>query len=108
MAVITCRHCSSKVNADAVRCPHCGADPRTGEGAVSDEEMLAAAQERARRAREGGARGPWDARHPQLARLPLVDDLAEAIGLFVLVAAALAGSVYAVLRLMGGGRRRRR
>jgi hypothetical protein len=99
MAVIPCKHCFTRVNAAAIRCPACGADPRTGEGAVSDEEMLAAAQERARKAREDGARGPWDARHPYLARLPLVDDFAEAIGLVVLVVGAVAALAYMVARL---------
>lgn len=108
MAVIACRRCSTKVNAAAVRCPQCGADLRTGEGPSPDETMLAATRERARRAHEDEARERWRARHPQLARLPLVDDLAEAIGLFVLVASALAGSAYVAVRLMGGGRRRRR
>jgi hypothetical protein len=33
MAVIACKNCGSKVNSEAVACPACGADPRTGEGA---------------------------------------------------------------------------
>jgi RNA polymerase subunit RPABC4/transcription elongation factor Spt4 len=32
MAVILCKNCGAKVNSEAVACPECGADPRTGEG----------------------------------------------------------------------------
>jgi RNA polymerase subunit RPABC4/transcription elongation factor Spt4 len=32
MAVIACKNCGAKVNSEAVACPACGADPRTGEG----------------------------------------------------------------------------
>jgi DNA-directed RNA polymerase subunit RPC12/RpoP len=32
MAVIACKNCGTKVNSEAVACPACGADPRTGEG----------------------------------------------------------------------------
>jgi hypothetical protein len=35
MAVIRCANCSVKINADALGCPGCGADPRTGEGAFA-------------------------------------------------------------------------
>jgi len=32
MAVIACKNCGAKVNSEAMACPACGADPRTGEG----------------------------------------------------------------------------
>jgi RNA polymerase subunit RPABC4/transcription elongation factor Spt4 len=35
MAVIKCANCGTTVNAEAEGCPDCGADPRTGEGAVA-------------------------------------------------------------------------
>jgi DNA-directed RNA polymerase subunit RPC12/RpoP len=34
MAAIECARCGSQVNEDAIRCPTCGGDPRTGEGGV--------------------------------------------------------------------------
>ncbi len=41
MAVIPCKTCGAKVNSEAVACPSCGADPRTGEGGSSKSEVEA-------------------------------------------------------------------
>jgi uncharacterized membrane protein YvbJ len=32
VAVIACKNCGTKVNSEAMACPACGADPRSGEG----------------------------------------------------------------------------
>lgn len=42
MAIVKCAACEAKVNAEAVACPQCGADPRTGEWIPSTPESIRA------------------------------------------------------------------
>ena len=67
MAVISCKNCGAKVNSEAVACPECGADPRTGEGGSP------AGQARLERVRSGDL-PRFSARHdsPAIAKTRLV------------------------------------
>jgi hypothetical protein len=99
MAVINCRSCGARVNAEAIRCPECGADPRTGEGAVSDEEWMTALRERAARRELANA---------SMTKLPTVTDLVTPPGLAGLIAAVLtlSGGVLAIVLVLRRNRRR--
>lgn len=99
MAVINCRSCGARVNAEAIRCPECGADPRTGEGAVSNEEWMTALRERA---------AQRELAYASTTRLPAVTDLITPPGVAGLIAAvlAVAGSALAIVLVLRRSRRR--